>query len=211
MPETHPLPKSYRTPAAIATGRVVEKKSEFLSLLAPCRTEGEALAVLAQAKAEHRTARHHVYAYLLRAENRQRYSDDGEPAGTAGLPVLGVLTHADVTDCILVVTRYFGGTLLGTGGLVRAYTAAATAALSAADIRTIRPMVTLDITLAYPEYEPARRILAAAGAAIHEPVFTDTVCFSATLPAGTEAPVLADLHTATRGSIDIACRPAGEA
>ena len=88
--------------------------------------------MLEHVRAANRTARHTVYAYVLRQGGRTRYSDDGEPAKTAGTPVLEAIGHAGLSDVIVVVTRYFGGILLGTGGLVRAYTAAASGALAAA-------------------------------------------------------------------------------
>ncbi len=123
---------AYQTVAGTATARIEEKKSEFIAHISFADTEEKALAFLNAVRAEHRTASHNVYAYLLREGARMRYSDDGEPAKTSGLPTLEAIRHAHLTDCVIVTTRYFGGTLLGTGGLVRAYTAAAGAAIAAA-------------------------------------------------------------------------------
>ena len=120
---------SYRTLANMVTARVEEKKSVFIAVAAPASNEQMVDALLGSLRSQHRAANHHVYAYLLRETGCARCSDDGEPSQTAGMPVLGVLQHAGITDCALVVIRYFGGTLLGVGGLVRAYTAAAQAAL----------------------------------------------------------------------------------
>lgn len=195
--------QSYQTIATRATASITEKRSEFIATIAPSSTEEEAISVLEEVRAAHRTAAHNVYAYTLRADARQRYSDDGEPAKTAGLPVLSVLTHAKLTDCIIVVTRYFGGTLLGTGGLVRAYTNAAQAAVSAVEILTVRLCVTLNIVLDYPQYEPANRILAEAGVRLDEPVFTDRVCLRATLPKGNEPPLLQALNELARGNLNV--------
>lgn len=175
--------ESYRTIAAKAEARLVEKKSEFIGWACPVQTEEQAIGFLQEIRTLHRTASHNVYAYILREDSRKRYSDDGEPAKTAGLPVLSVLEHADITDCIIVVTRYFGGTLLGTGGLVRAYTAAAKAALEAAEIATVRLCTKLELTVPYPLYETAQRLLEASGAVTGEPQFTDRVLLTATLPA----------------------------
>ena len=193
----------YKTLARAARGKITEKKSEFICLAAPVQTEAEALAVLEEEKSKHRTANHHVYAYLLRQEARQRYSDDGEPAKTAGLPVLSVLTGAGLQDCIFVVTRYFGGTLLGTGGLVRAYAAAAQAALRNTDIVQVRLCVSLRFSLAYPLYEQACRVLQAAHARLDEPQYTDVVTLCATLPAGEEGPAINQLQELSRGSLSI--------
>ena len=108
--------EEYRTIRGTASGEYEEKKSRFIAAAAHVETEAEAVAFLEQIRAANRTARHNVYAYKLRAGNRERYSDDGEPAKTAGTPVLEVIGHSGLTDLIVVVTRYFGGILLGTGG-----------------------------------------------------------------------------------------------
>ena len=131
---------------------------------------------------------------------RDSYSDDGEPAKTAGLPVLGAIQHAGLTDCIVVVTRYFGGTLLGTGGLVRAYTESAARALAAARVVTVRACVTLSLELEYSLYERAVLLLQNAGAKLAEPEFGQLVTLRATLPAGAEAPLLPAFAELTRGA-----------
>ena len=118
----------YKTLRGTSTFTYEEKRSRFIATAAFADTEEKALAVLNAVRAANRTARHNVYAYVLQ-NGRTRYSDDGEPAKTAGTPVLETIGHAGVSDVIVVVTRYFGGILLGTGGLVRAYTAAAGGAL----------------------------------------------------------------------------------
>lgn len=194
--------ESYHTLGGVAEGRVVEKKSEFLAAAAPAQNEQHALDFLEGIRAAHRTASHNVYAYSLRQDARQRYSDDGEPAKTAGLPVLGVIQHSGLVDCIIVVTRYFGGTLLGTGGLVRAYTAAAQNALAGADILTVRRCLTLTLTLDYAQYEPVRRLLEAQGARVEEPAFTDKVQLQATLPAEGRPPLEHQLNELLRGEMD---------
>ncbi len=191
----------YRTISGRAIAELEEKRSRFIGHAAFADTEEAALALLAEVRAVHRTASHNVYAYCLREGARQRYSDDGEPAKTAGLPVLEAITHAGLTDCIVVVTRYFGGTLLGTGGLVRAYTAAASAALAAAKTVTVRRCVRLRFSVGYALYEPACALLAAAGAQTEPPVYADVVTLTATLPAGAEQPLLPKLAELTRGAV----------
>lgn len=111
-------------------GEYVEKKSRFIADIFPVKKEEEALEIIAGIKKKHYSARHHCFAYILGENNEtERCSDDGEPSGTAGRPILDVLTGHGIRDAVAVVTRYFGGTLLGTGGLVRAYSSAVKAAL----------------------------------------------------------------------------------
>ena len=143
---------AYKTIAAPAEAEIVEKKSRFIGQIAPVSTEEEALAFIAEVKAAHRMARHNVYAYVLRG-GRVRYTDDGEPAKTAGMPTLEAIQHAGLEDVAVVVTRYFGGILLGTGGLVRAYTDATKAAIEAADIVTVSVCVDIVLEVPYGLYE----------------------------------------------------------
>ena len=145
----------YRTIRGSAVYTYEEKRSRFIATAAFADTEEAALAVLERVRAANRTARHNVYAYVLQ-NGRVRYSDDGEPAKTAGTPVLEAIGHAGVSDVIVVVTRYFGGILLGTGGLVRAYTAAAAGALAAAELVQMRSVVDCALAVPYAQYEPAQ-------------------------------------------------------
>ena len=147
--------EDYRTIRGTAVGEYEEKKSRFIAQLSFADSEEAAVAFLEQVRAANRTARHNVYAYRLREGNRERYSDDGEPAKTAGTPALEVLQHSGLTDLIVVITRYFGGVLLGTGGLVRAYTTATARALENAEVVTVRSVVELRMTVDYSLYERA--------------------------------------------------------
>ena len=126
----------YTTILEFARFEYEEKKSVFIGEAAPVETESDALAFIESAKKRYPDAKHHVYAYVLRENSIMRFSDDKEPQGTAGMPTLDVIRKRNCTDTIVVVTRYFGGTLLGTGGLVRAYTAATVGALEKAQIIT---------------------------------------------------------------------------
>lgn len=191
--------EDYTTIQGTATAEIEEKRSRFIANASFVDNEQAALDFLANIRAQHRTARHNVYAYVLREGNRVRYSDDGEPAKTAGLPVLEAIQHSGITDCIIVVTRYFGGTLLGTGGLVRAYTASATAALQQAKIVTVRSCVSVEIMVDYSLYERAVLLFQGAGARLEEPVFSDKVALKGILPAGEEAPLAIALQELTRG------------
>ena len=111
----------YKTVFSRGTAELVEKKSRFIANVAPVKTEEEAIAFVSEIKSQYRDARHNVYAYVVAENNISRFTDDGEPSGTAGAPVLDTILKEGLTDVAIVVTRYFGGTLLGTGGLVRAY------------------------------------------------------------------------------------------
>ena len=126
---------SYITLAGDSREEIVINKSRFIGYASPCAEEPEALAFLQRIRDEHKTATHHCYAYII-GENSgiMRYSDDGEPGGTAGLPIMDVLRSSSLVNSCVVVVRYFGGVLLGTGGLVRAYTQSARAAVDAAGI-----------------------------------------------------------------------------
>ena len=128
----------YRTLRQFASDEFIINKSRFIGYAAPCETEAEALAFLQSIRTKHKDATHNCYAYII-GQNAgiMRYSDDGEPGGTAGLPMMEVLKHQGVVNCCCVVTRYFGGVLLGAGGLVRAYTQGAVVALKAAPLLPI--------------------------------------------------------------------------
>lgn len=154
---------NYFTVSEFAKNSFIEKRSEFIGHISPVSTNDEAANFINTVKSEHRKAKHNVYAYILRHDNISRYSDDGEPQGTAGMPVLEVLKKRCLTDVCIVVTRYFGGILLGGGGLVRAYSHAASIACDAAKIMNMclcrRIRITADyamygkISYILPEYE----------------------------------------------------------
>lgn len=142
----------FKTIKEPASGSLIERKSEFIGYVAPVRTEEEAISFVNEIRKKHSDARHNVYAYILRESNIVRFSDDGEPHGSAGMPVLDILRKEELTDIAAVVTRYFGGILLGTGGLVRAYTAAAKAALDNAEIVVYDHFAVFSVTLSYSDY-----------------------------------------------------------
>ena len=125
------------------SGELIEKKSRFIVYVSPVRTESEATDFLNKIREKHWDARHNVYAYVLK-NGISKSSDDGEPHGTAGVPILNVIKNNNLFDTIIVVTRYFGGILLGTGGLLRAYSQAATLAISNSQIVTFKFSTFLD-------------------------------------------------------------------
>jgi len=145
--------KLYTTLGGEGTGTYEEKRSEFIGVAAHINCEQDALDLIKRVRAKHYDARHNVHAYVCSGGNVQRYSDDGEPQGTAGIPVLDVIRKSGLEDVCIVVTRYFGGTLLGAGGLVRAYTAAAKLAVDDAGIVTFENYSELRMTLSYSDYQ----------------------------------------------------------
>ena len=154
--------ESYTTVHHHATFEYEDRKSIFIGEAMPVSTEEEALSFIESVKKEYPDARHHVYAYVLRDNSIMRFTDDGEPQGTAGMPVLDVIRKNGLTDIAVIVTRYFGGTLLGTGGLVRAYTASALGAVKEAEIITYDIYSTVSIEASYSDYQK------------FTPIFTDT-------------------------------------
>ena len=148
---------SYFTVSGKSCEEIVISKSRFIGYAAPCSSGEESLAFLQQIREEHKTATHHCYAYII-GENSgiMRYSDDGEPGGTAGLPIMDVMRTKSIVNCCIVVVRYFGGTLLGTGGLVRAYTQSAQAAMSASGIVKMEKTAFFICSLPYSAWDKFR-------------------------------------------------------
>lgn len=142
----------YTTIKGRAEASFVERRSEFIGYLAHVATDDEAVAYINEVRARHRKATHNVYAYVLREGNTVRYSDDGEPQGTAGVPVLDVIQKRGLTDVCCVVTRYFGGILLGGGGLVRAYSHAASIAIDSATTMDMCSCYRLSFSMDYTLY-----------------------------------------------------------
>lgn len=165
----------YKTIARRCEARFIEKKSEFIGYLCPLQTEGQATAFIEEIRAMHRKATHNCYAYILRENNTARHSDDGEPGGTAGVPIYEVLRREGLTDVCCVVTRYFGGILLGAGGLVRAYTKGAKDAVDAAQIKCMAAAVKLLVTVDYGLYGRLAQIFAEHDARVADEKFADNV------------------------------------
>ena len=143
--------KPYKTLLTQATDTLVINKSRFLCHGRPCRTEEEAVQFIKEMRSKFSDASHNCYAYAI-GENMgiMRYSDDGEPAGTAGLPMMEVIKTRQITNCCVVITRYFGGILLGAGGLVRAYSSGCAKALDACGEGTVFPSERISIDVSYP-------------------------------------------------------------
>lgn len=165
----------YKTIARRCEARFIEKKSEFIGYLCPVQTEEQAVAFIEEIRAMHRKAAHNCYAYILRENNAARHSDDGEPGGTAGVPIYEVLRKEGLTDVCCVVTRYFGGVLLGAGGLVRAYTKGAKDAVDAAQIKCMAEAVKLAVTVDYGLYGRLAQVFADFDARVEDEWFADNV------------------------------------
>ena len=150
---------SYYTVPAFGETEFIERKSRFIGHISPVCNEDEAVAFVSDIRARHRRANHNCYAYILREGNAMRYSDDGEPQGTAGMPILEVLRREGIVDVAVVVTRYFGGIMLGAGGLVRAYAHGAKLALDCVGITHMCQCAELAVEMPYARYEQVLKLL----------------------------------------------------
>ena len=169
------MSENYKTVRQYAAAEMIEKKSRFIGHCRPVKTEEDAIAFINAVRAEHREATHNVYAYILRENNVMRYSDDGEPAGTAGVPVLEVLRKEGLTDAVIVVTRYFGGVLLGAGGLVRAYGKSARLGVDAA-VRVEKLLCNIYLVKTdYSAYGKLQYAVMEGGYILKDTRFTDAV------------------------------------
>lgn len=165
----------YKTLREYAETEYIIKKSKFLSYSKPVKTEAEAQEFIASIKQKHWDATHNVYAYCIREGNIKRYSDDGEPQGTAGMPTLNVLTQEDITDCVVVVTRYFGGILLGGGGLVRAYSHSAKLGVDASGVITLMPWKVFTVSADYTFYNKIDSLIRDSGGVVINSDFGENV------------------------------------
>ena len=195
--------ESYVTIHHHGTFEYEDRKSIFIGEALPVSTEEEALSFIESVKKEYPDARHHVYAYVLRDNSIMRFTDDGEPQGTAGMPVLDVIRKNGLTDIAIVVTRYFGGTLLGTGGLVRAYTAAALGAVKEAEIITYDIYTTVSIEASYSDYQKFSPIFAELGFRSEGVRYTDKVIISGSVRKINAEMLVDKLVQATSGRANI--------
>lgn len=170
------MQKEYVTILEPGTGEIIEKKSRFIGYVRHVETEEEANTFVLEIKKKHYDARHNCYAYSVGEEQEiLRFSDDGEPGGTAGKPILEVITGEGLKNVCVVVTRYFGGTLLGTGGLVRAYTDAAKECIAATEIVCKKMVIPLSITTNYTDLGKIQYILGNSGIDIKNSIYGENV------------------------------------
>ena len=163
--------ESYITVSGESVGEYSEKRSRFIATLRHTETEEQAAAFLAEMRTKYWDARHNCYAYSLSHGALKRFSDDGEPHGTAGKPILDIIDGSGLTDITVVVTRYFGGVLLGTGGLVRAYSAAAREAVAAAERVRMTPCTVYKARCGYSELERLTKLITDCGGRVENTVY----------------------------------------
>ena len=192
--------EQYLIPAKEGASEYIEKKSRFLGLIVPVTTEAEARAQLDAVKKREYDARHNCWAYILHS-GQKRYSDDGEPQGTAGQPILNVLEREGVQDVLCVVTRYFGGILLGAGGLCRAYTKAAKDALDDAGISELRPWSVLRLDCPYALFERVKLELEKRGGTVISSEYGAQITLTAALPEPEEPAFAKALQELSAGSM----------
>ena len=193
--------KDYKTVAREASDEFVEKRSRFIGYVKPVKTEEEAVAFINQKRSEHWDARHNVYAYSLREGNIKRYSDDGEPSGTAGMPVLDVIVKNEIYDVCVVVTRYFGGVLLGTGGLVRAYSQGSKIALESGGIVLMQSCSLCEVSCSYNRYGKVSSLVMENGATIDDTIYESDVKIKFHIPPEQLSQLIKKLADATSGEV----------
>ena len=193
----------YITVKSPAESSYIEKRSEFIGHISPAETNEDAINFINHIKENNRTARHNVYAYILRDGNISRDSDDGEPQGTAGIPVLEVLRKNNLTDVCCVVTRYFGGILLGGGGLVRAYSHSTALAIEAAEVLKMYKCSELILSLSYDLYGKITYIFSDYEIKQINSDFSDGVKITARVKSELEKPFCNKLTDITFGKIKI--------
>ena len=192
--------KPYRTLLRAAQDEFIVNKSRFIGHGRPCDTEAEALAFLAEMRARYKDATHNCYAYIIGANmGVMRYSDDGEPGGTAGMPIIEVMKARGVTNCAVVVTRYFGGVLLGAGGLVRAYSQGAAVAINACGVGVMHPTARYLLEVAYPMLNRMDYFLKDQPVIVEDKAFTDVITYTLVVRCADEAAFLSRLSDASEG------------
>ena len=194
---------SYKTLMKRGCDEFIVNKSRFIGYGAPAETEEEALAFLAEIRKKHADATHNCYAYIIgRNMGVMRYSDDGEPGGTAGMPIIEVMKNRGVVNACVVVTRYFGGVLLGTGGLVRAYTQGAVTAIDACGIGVMHPTARYMMDVPYPMLSRVEYFLKSAPVIVEDKNFSDVITLTLLVKCADEDKLLADLTQLSEGRLE---------
>ena len=191
---------SYVVPAGPGESVYIEKRSSFLGAVRCVQTEDEARAFIADIKKQHWDARHNCWCYIIK-DGPERYSDDGEPQGTAGIPMLEVFRKAGIVNVVCVVTRYFGGVLLGAGGLFRAYTKAAKDALENAGTTEICPRQTLSVSCPYPLAERIKLETFSFGGEIENTAYGENVVYSVSVLSGQENSYISRIVDFSSGTV----------
>ena len=194
-------PQSYYVPVDAGEAEFTEKRSHFLGHVRRVETEAEARAFLDEMRKKYYDARHNCWCYVLHENSVVRYGDDGEPQGTAGQPMLNVLDREHVVDVLCVVTRYFGGILLGAGGLCRAYTKAAKDALDAAGICKMQPWLRQTASAPYALFERVKLLIAAQAGVLEDAQYGADILVTYRIPAGADEALRTALREASSGTI----------
>ena len=192
--------EDYLVPRGVGQAEYIEKKSRFLGGVYPVTSEQEAKEILERVRKQHYDARHNCWCYILKS-GQKRYSDDGEPQGTAGQPMLNVFEREGVVAVLCIVTRYFGGILLGAGGLCRAYTKAAKDALDAAGISKMQPWVRQQITVPYALFARAKLLIAAQEGTVEDAQYGADILITYRIPEGADERLRTALREASSGSV----------
>ena len=190
---------SYKTVSWESETSMVEKKSKFIANVRPVSDEAEALEFLNKIRSRYPDATHNVYAYVIDENNIFRYSDDGEPSGTAGMPVLDAIRKAGIVDVAVVVTRYFGGTLLGTGGLVHAYGTSASMGLKESKVVIREKCDILAVTVDYTLVGKIQYKISSDGFLLEDTVYADEVTFKICSPIDMTTQLIAQMTDITNG------------
>ena len=193
----------YYIPTGHSETELAEKRSRFIGQVWRVNSEEEARARIEETKKKRYDARHNCWCYRIRAGGVERYSDDGEPQGAAGQPMLNVFQRENVTDVVCVVTRYFGGVLLGAGGLVRAYTQSAKDALDAAGISVVRRWVAMEVPCTYAQFESMRREVTSFDGVVERVDYGADVLLSALLPEEKAQTFAARVLDVTAGAVEV--------
>ena len=194
------LKNSYKTVLEESQTLLIEKKSKFISHVKPVDNEEDALKYLAEMRSKYSDAKHNVYAYVIDENNIFRYSDDGEPSGTAGMPVLDTIRKEGLVDVIVVVTRYFGGTLLGTGGLVHAYSSSAKQGILASKPVEMNLSDIVSVTVDYSLVGKMQHKIASDGYTLEDTLFESEVTFIVSSPIERTQKLIDDIIEFTNGS-----------
>lgn len=192
--------KGYLVPRGEGISEYVEKKSRFIGCVFPVTSEPEAKEILDRVRKQHYDARHNCWCYILKT-GQKRYSDDGEPQGTAGQPMLNVFEREGVVDVLCVVTRYFGGILLGAGGLCRAYTKAAKDALDAAGIAKMQPWLREQFDIPYALFERVKLLLAQINGVLETAQYGAGVSVTCRIPEAADEQLRTALRELSSGSV----------
>ncbi len=195
--------KDYLTIEHEASPEFTEKRSRFIGYIKPVTSEQETLDFINSIRSKHWDATHNVYAYVLREQNTCRYSDDNEPQGTAGMPVLDVIRKSGLTDVCIVVTRYFGGILLGGGGLVRAYSHSASLAVEAAGVISMRVCSECSLQCTYNQYGKLSSLVPESGGVVDDSDFSDKVTMRFHIPTPELKTLEKKVIDATSGTVNI--------